>query len=83
MVKNASKVDRQTLILQGEADIVALPIGAKRLLDALASRDKSLRTFPGADHWFCHAFISRPSSGYSDEQRERLSWVVVEWLRIR
>ena len=83
MIKHASKTRTPTLILHGEADILALPNGARRLFESLAAGDKSIRTFPGADHWFYQSIIPTRTSKYGDEQRRQVSRPIVEWLRAR
>ena len=76
----ASRIEEPTLVVQGEQDIIALPNGAKKLMERLASKDKSLRTFPDADHWFYHALIPEKTAKYSPEQRREVSAVVKDWL---
>ena len=76
----ASRVSTPTLIIQGASDTLALPTGAKKLLDALASKDKELKTFPEADHYFYHVFF--PQSTFQDdrEKREHVTAAVSDWL---
>ena len=49
--RNAAKIKQPTLIIQGEADEEAAPSGAKRLFDAIAVEDKTLKMLPNADHF--------------------------------
>ena len=80
MLKNASTIGKPTLIIQGDMDIIALPGGAKSLMDRLVTKDKTLRVFEGADHWFYHAIIPKMSGKYGPEQRAKVSSTVKEWL---
>jgi alpha-beta hydrolase superfamily lysophospholipase len=80
MLNNASIIDKPTLVLHGETDIIALPEGAKKLIEHLKTQDKTLQTFGGADHWFFQALIPTASSKYSDEARQTVSKVVKDWL---
>ncbi len=80
IVANASRTVKPALIIQGGADIIALPGGAKMVLDKLATRDKVLRSFDDADHWFYQTIIPKATAMYTDEKRSEVSAVVVEFL---
>ncbi len=80
IVANCSRVTTPTLVIQGGADIIALPTGAKKVLDNLATLDKSLRSFEDADHWFYHAIIATPSTKFTDQQRTAVCSVVLDWV---
>lgn len=80
-LQNASQIEKPTLIIQGEADNLAFPSGAKRLLENLAAEDKSLRTFPDADHWFYHAIFPKVTAKYDPEKREQVFSTVNDWLK--
>jgi alpha-beta hydrolase superfamily lysophospholipase len=79
-LENASRIDKPTLILQGEADDVALPIGAKRLYESLRTEEKTIRTFPDADHGFLSHYATF-SAKYDLAKREHAFSVVKDWLR--
>jgi len=82
-LKNASHIQKPTLILQGEADRQALPHGARRLYEELGTKDKTLQTFADAGHWFYDAFLpSLPRAKHDPAKRERLFSIVKDWLRI-
>ncbi len=81
ILKNATRTTVPTLIIQGGADIIALPAGARKVMDSLATKDKTLKTFDDADHWFYHAIIPRPSGTHSDQRRAEVSSVVLDWIR--
>jgi acylglycerol lipase len=81
MLQNAAKVEKPTLIIHGDADIVALPNGSKMIMEKLASKDKTLQIFAGADHWFYQSIIPRMSSKYNVEQKRAVSAVVRNWLK--
>jgi esterase/lipase len=79
---NASHIQKPTLILQGEADVTALPLGAKRLYESLRTKDKSIQTFLDATHWFYDTFSSAmPRAKYDSTKREHLFSIVKDWLR--
>jgi alpha-beta hydrolase superfamily lysophospholipase len=80
-LQNASQIKKPILIIQGEADDLALPSGAKRLFESLAAENKSLRTFPGADHWFYHAIFPKVTTKYGSEKREQIFSTVKDWLK--
>jgi len=79
---NALQIQKPTLILQGEADVAALPYGAERLYKSLRTKDKSIQTFPDATHWFYDTFSpAMPRVRYDSAKREHLSSIVKDWLR--
>ena len=81
-LENASHIQKPTLILQGEADVAALPHGAKLLYESLRTKDKSLQTFPDATHWFHDTFLpAMPRAKYDPAKREHIFSVVKDWLR--
>lgn len=76
----AKTVDRPSLVVQGDADVWVKPEGAKELTDALASKDKSLRSIPGAGH-FLFGSLLPPLAGVSDtSKREEVFSTISEWL---
>lgn len=79
-LENASRIDKPTLILQGEADDAALPIGAKRLYESLRTKQKTIQTFPDADHGFL-SYYATFSAKYDLAKREHVFSVVKDWLR--
>ena len=82
-LKHATLVKAPTLILQGDADSTVDPVGAQQLLDALASKDKTLRTFTGADHGFYDSIPPRPNSKYDDSTRKQVYDSITGWLKAR
>jgi len=81
-LENASHIQKPTLILQGEADVTALPQGAKRLYESLKAKDKSIQTFPEADHRFYDIFSSVPLCAKHDPAKiEHLFSVIKDWLK--
>jgi acylglycerol lipase len=76
----AQKIEKPALLIHGDADIVALPESSKKLMEKLASKDKTLQTFPGADHWLYQSIIPKMSSKYSLEQKNHVSNAVKNWL---
>jgi len=77
---NAKTVQDPTLILQGDADNLVLPSGAQTLLDALATKDKTLRIFPGCNHGFYDSLPPRSNSKYDPAKRESVVSTVNDWL---
>ncbi len=80
-LENAGRVQAPTLILQGGVENVVSPEGAPRLLTTLAASDKSLRTFPDANHGFYDSLPPRTRSEYDDAQRKPVYDTIVEWLK--
>jgi alpha-beta hydrolase superfamily lysophospholipase len=81
-LENASHIQKPILIVQGESDVAALPLGAKRLYESLRTKDKSIQTFPDATHWFYDTFNpAMPRAKYDPAKREHLSSIVKDWLR--
>jgi alpha-beta hydrolase superfamily lysophospholipase len=81
-LENASQIQKPTLKLQGGADVIALPDGAKRLYESLRMGDKSIRIFPDVDHWFNDTFSpAMPRAEYDPAKKEHLSSIVNDWLR--
>ncbi len=81
MLQNASKVEKPVLIIQGDADVIALPNGSKLIMEKLASKDKNLQVFQGADHWFYQSIIPTMSSKYSIEQKREVSTAAKNWIK--
>lgn len=77
---NASRVDKPVLVLQGDADVWVYPQGAKELLGALASKDKSLETRPGEGHFFSDILLPQMASPKGAEGREELTATINGWL---
>jgi alpha-beta hydrolase superfamily lysophospholipase len=50
VLSRASEFTLPLLLLQGDADPIASPAGAKRFHDAARSADKTLITYPGFRH---------------------------------
>ncbi|MCL4429441.1 MAG: lysophospholipase [Chloroflexi bacterium] len=81
MLQNASKIEKPVLLIHGDSDIVALPSGSNSIFAKLASKDKTLHTFAGADHWFYQSIIPTTSSKYSLDQKRTVSIVAKDWLK--
>jgi alpha-beta hydrolase superfamily lysophospholipase len=82
-LQNASQIRKPTLIIQGEVDDLDLLRGAKRLFESLAAKDKLLRTFPDADHWFYDAIFPEVTAKHSPEKREQVFSTVKDWLKTK
>ena len=80
MLHYASKIDKPTLLIHGDADIIALPESSNKLMEKLASKDQTLQIFPGADHWLYQSIIPKMSSKYSLEQKKQVASTVKNWL---
>ena len=77
----ASQIEKPTLIIQGEADESCFPSGAKKLLESLAAKDKSLQTFTDADHLFYDAFLlGKTTAKHDPAKRKQVTTVVKNWL---
>jgi len=81
MFINASKDKKPTLIIQGNADEDALPIGAKQLFDNIASEDKKLEIITGAKHTLFGAMLS-PRGNFDDsaEGQQSVLSLICNWL---
>ena len=81
MSVNASKDKKPTLIVQGEADEDALPVGAKQLFANIASEDKKLEMIPGAKHTLCGTMIS-PRGNFDDSAKGKqlILSLICGWL---
>jgi alpha-beta hydrolase superfamily lysophospholipase len=78
---NASKDNKPTLIVQGDADEDALPVGAKRLFDNIASKDKRLETIGGAKHTLYGTMFSlRGNIEASEKEQESLLSLICSWI---
>ncbi len=80
MLHYASKIEKPVLLIHGDADIVALPESANKIMEKLASNDKTLQMFQVADHWFYQSIIPKMSSKYTLEQKKQVSDTVKSWL---
>ena len=80
MLQNSAKIEEPVFLMHGDSDIVALPNSSQRILEKLGSKDKTLKVFPGADHWFYQSIIPQMSSKYTLEQKKEVSWAVKDWL---
>jgi alpha-beta hydrolase superfamily lysophospholipase len=81
ILSNASNNKKPTLILQGDADEEALPIGAKRLFDGIAAEDKKLEIIPGARHTLYGAILTFASAEDNIEKREYVVSLIINWLK--
>jgi acylglycerol lipase len=81
MPSHAEKIEKPALLLHGDSDIVALPNSSKIIFDKLASKDKTLHMFQGADHWFYQSIIPTMSTKYTIEQKRTVSSEVKNWLK--
>ena len=80
-LESARQLTTPILVIQGGADVLTLPAGAHKLLSFLGSKDKTIKTFPDADHFFYHTIF--PKSIFRDDpvKREQVSAVVGDWIR--
>jgi len=83
MAHNASKIEKPTLLIHGEQDVIALPESSKILLEKIASNDKELHMFEGegANHWYYQSIIPKMSSKYSLEKKRTVSTYLNDWLK--
>jgi len=81
-LQNASQTEKPTLILVGEKDELYIRDGAKQLLESLATKDKSIQTFPDADHLFYDAFLlGKTTAKHDPAKRKQVTSVVKDWLK--
>ena len=80
-LQNASQTEKPTLIIVGGKDDIYIRNGAKQLLESLATKDKSIQTFPDADHLFYDAFLLGKTTAKHDlTKRKHVFSVVKDWL---
>lgn len=79
-LQNASLIEKPTLIILGEKDDNDIRKGAKQLLESLATKDKSIQTFPDADHFFYHALFFKATAKHDPAKRKHVTSVVKDWL---
>jgi len=80
MLHHASKIDKSTLIIHGDADIIACPNSSNLILEKLSSKDKTLHVFPGADHWFYQSIIPTMRAKYGLDQKREVASIIKSWL---
>jgi alpha-beta hydrolase superfamily lysophospholipase len=80
-LENATRVTVPTLVMQGEADPLVLLVGARKLLDRLAAKDKTLKTFTDADHFFYHTIFPKQSSQDDPAKIRQVIATVSDWIR--
>ncbi len=76
----AAQMRKPTLILQGDADEEALPVGAEKLFKSIAAEDKTLKIIPGAGH---SLFGSMFTLAFAENDPEKRALVMTElkgWL---
>lgn len=81
MPDNATKITTPVLQLHGDSDIIALPQSSKAINEKLATADKQLIMFPGADHFLYQSIIPSMGSKYDVEKKRTVSGPVKDWLR--
>jgi len=82
-LQNASQIEEPALIILGEKDDLYIRNAAKQLLESLATKDKSIQTFPDADHFFYHAFLfGKTTAKYDPAKRKQVTSAVTDWLKI-
>lgn len=78
MLANAAMVKNPALTIQGEADGVVLPVGARKLHDTLPMKDKALRLFPAANHHFYRVIY--PGEPLDAHTAMHVTMTVTDWL---
>lgn len=76
----ASKVNIPTLILQGTDDDMLDPKGAQTLYKSLATLNKEIRTFKGADHGLYEVFSPRLVTKVANGGKEEVCKTIHDWL---
>ena len=79
-LQNASQIETPTLILLGEKDDKDIRNGSKQLLKSLKTKDKTIQTFPDADHFFYDALFFKTTSKHDPAKRKRVTTMVKDWL---
>jgi esterase/lipase len=82
-MQNASQIEEPALIILGEKDDLYIRNGAKQLLESLATKDKSIQTFPDADHLFYDVFLfGKTTAKHDPAKRKQVTSAVEDWLTI-
>jgi alpha-beta hydrolase superfamily lysophospholipase len=79
--ENAANNRKPILILQGDADEDALPIGAERLFESIVVEDKKLEVIPGAKHTLYGAILSLRSGENDLKKQGSVLSLISDWLR--
>jgi alpha-beta hydrolase superfamily lysophospholipase len=79
-LQNASQTEKPTLIILGEKDDISILNGAKQLYENLATKDKSIQSFPDADHFFYDALFFKTTTKHDRAKRKRVTTAVTNWL---
>ena len=80
-LQNASQTEKPTLIILGEKDDVSIRNGANQLFESLATKDKTIQTFPDADHLFYDAFLfGKTTAKHDPAKRKQVTSVVKDWM---
>jgi alpha-beta hydrolase superfamily lysophospholipase len=81
-LQNASQTEKPTLIILGEKDDISILNGTKQLFESLATKDKSIQSFPDADHFFYDALFFKTTTKHGPAKRKKVTSVVRDWLNI-
>ncbi len=81
MLQHGSRVALPALVLYGEMDDEALPEGVRRLFERLATKDKTIRSFPDADHYLYDTAFIKMTPSYDAAKAEQVVGTVNEWLK--
>ncbi len=79
--RNAARTNVPTLMIQGGADGIVAPTGAKKIFEKLPSKDKLFRTFADADHYFYHVIFPTATSKYDLGQKKQVTNAIGDWLK--
>ncbi len=76
------KIRLPLLILHGAKDSLPVAEQSRVFINNLESKDKQLKIFDSADHWFYHALFYKQEK-YSEAERNGVIKVIDEWIRRR
>ena len=80
-LNNAARIEKPALIIQGEKDTGCLPSGAKQLYESLATKEKIIKIFPDADHFFYHALFIKTTPKHDPAKRKQVTAEIKNWLK--
>jgi len=66
---DAARITRPILVLHGTADALTSPSGSERLIDAVSSSDRTMRSWPGAFHELHH-----------EPERDEVLATITDWI---
>ncbi|HNA80073.1 MAG TPA: alpha/beta hydrolase [Turneriella sp.] len=71
MLEQASRLTLPVLVFHGDADGIAQALGSKEFFQALSSKDKTLKIYPG----FYHETMNEPFADRKQVLNDVVKWI--------